>query len=167
MQQQCEHWKDHCKPLENKLVCTQHLPTRRSSSSLSPLASPSPRATRKRRWARSVPCHGPCWPRECRIWQTPRKVGAGAGSIFVLHLQAEPFSARANCCRQGTAVYRPRVCHLSAPPHHALALHAAAFRTLTGRNAGIPWADRFAYCQPGSSLEPGVHLAGRCAAFLS
>lgn len=32
-----------------------------------------------------------------------------------------------------------------------------------GRNAGIPWADRFAYCQPGSSLEPGVELSGRCA----
>jgi hypothetical protein len=29
-----------------------------------------------------------------------------------------------------------------------------------GRNPGIPWADRFAYCQPGSSLEPGTQLAG-------
>lgn len=29
-----------------------------------------------------------------------------------------------------------------------------------GRNAGIPWADRFTYCQPGASLPPGVQLEG-------
>ncbi|KAL4424942.1 hypothetical protein ABPG77_009671 [Micractinium sp. CCAP 211/92] len=29
-----------------------------------------------------------------------------------------------------------------------------------GRQHGIPWADRFAYCQPGTALPPGVHLAG-------
>lgn len=29
-----------------------------------------------------------------------------------------------------------------------------------GRQQGIPWADRFAYCQPGSALPPGVQLAG-------
>ncbi|KAL4434281.1 hypothetical protein ABPG75_000722 [Micractinium tetrahymenae] len=29
-----------------------------------------------------------------------------------------------------------------------------------GRLHGIPWADRFAYCQPGTALPPGVALAG-------
>ncbi|KAI3423876.1 hypothetical protein D9Q98_009710 [Chlorella vulgaris] len=29
-----------------------------------------------------------------------------------------------------------------------------------GRGVGIPWADRFAYCQPGRTLPPEVELAG-------
>jgi len=29
-----------------------------------------------------------------------------------------------------------------------------------GHKGGIPWADRFAYCQRESSLAPGVQLAG-------
>ena len=29
-----------------------------------------------------------------------------------------------------------------------------------GRHGGIPWADRYAYCQPDSTLPPGVQLSG-------
>lgn len=40
--------------------------------------------------------------------------------------------------------------------------HACPSSAAPGRNPGIPWADRFAYCQAGSNLEPGTLLVGRC-----
>lgn len=56
----------------------------------------------------------------------------------------------------------PAPAHATALP--ATNLHACAVGAppllSAGPQQGLPWADRFAYCQPGSALSPDVHLAG-------